>query len=156
MSRPASACPLCDAPGGLLLWRGARMRLIRVLDTPDHPAFYRVVWNDHVAEFGDLDPQQRAACTDAMVLVETALRRQGADKINLAALGNMVPHLHWHVIGRWRWDPHWPQPVWGERQRDADATQREALASALPAIDAELAAALARRFGGEVFQITRE
>lgn len=37
-----------------------------------------------------------------------------ADKINVAALGNMVPQLHWHVIARYRNDPAWPGPVWGK------------------------------------------
>ncbi len=40
-----------------------------------------------------------------------------ADKINVAALGNMVPQLHWHVIARTRSDPAWPGPVWGYGQR---------------------------------------
>ncbi len=37
-----------------------------------------------------------------------------ADKINVAALGNMVPQLHWHVIVRYATDPAWPGPVWGK------------------------------------------
>jgi diadenosine tetraphosphate (Ap4A) HIT family hydrolase len=37
-----------------------------------------------------------------------------ADKINVAALGNMVPQLHWHVIARYATDPAWPAPVWGK------------------------------------------
>ena len=36
-----------------------------------------------------------------------------ADKINVAAIGNLVPQLHWHVIARYRDDPAWPAPVWG-------------------------------------------
>jgi diadenosine tetraphosphate (Ap4A) HIT family hydrolase len=39
------------------------------------------------------------------------------DKINLASFGNMVPHLHWHVIPRYTDDVHFPQPVWGQVQR---------------------------------------
>lgn len=39
------------------------------------------------------------------------------DKINLASLGNAVPHIHWHVIPRFRDDPRFPNPVWGERLR---------------------------------------
>jgi len=39
------------------------------------------------------------------------------DKINLASFGNVVPHLHWHVIPRWRDDRHFPQPIWGSAQR---------------------------------------
>ncbi|HXD50505.1 MAG TPA: HIT domain-containing protein, partial [Burkholderiales bacterium] len=40
-------------------------------------------------------------------------------KINLAAFGNMTPHLHWHVIPRNADDAHFPNPIWGERQRPA-------------------------------------
>jgi diadenosine tetraphosphate (Ap4A) HIT family hydrolase len=39
------------------------------------------------------------------------------EKINLASFGNMVPHLHWHVIPRYTDDVHFPQPVWGQVQR---------------------------------------
>jgi diadenosine tetraphosphate (Ap4A) HIT family hydrolase len=47
--------------------------------------------------------------------VESALRRTYAPaKINLASLGNLVPHLHWHVIPRFRDDPNFPAPVWSE------------------------------------------
>jgi len=40
-------------------------------------------------------------------------RHLGADKINVAAIGNLVPQLHWHVIARYREDAAWPAPVWG-------------------------------------------
>ena len=37
----------------------------------------------------------------------------GVEKTNLASLGNLVPQLHWHVVGRRAGDPAWPGPVWG-------------------------------------------
>ena len=53
--------------------------------------------------------------------VEEVLREHLAPtKINLAALGNMVPHLHWHVIARFDWDSHFPSPVWAAAQRPDD------------------------------------
>jgi diadenosine tetraphosphate (Ap4A) HIT family hydrolase len=39
------------------------------------------------------------------------------DKVNIAALGNVVPQLHVHVVGRFRSDPAWPGPVWGQGRR---------------------------------------
>jgi diadenosine tetraphosphate (Ap4A) HIT family hydrolase len=39
------------------------------------------------------------------------------DKMNLASLGNQVPHVHWHVIPRFRDDPHFPNPIWGQKVR---------------------------------------
>lgn len=70
--------------------------------------------------------------------VESALRTLVApDKINLAALGNMVPHLHWHVIPRWHDDSHFPGAIWAEQKKSAVATRhaptRQALATAIVA-----------------------
>jgi diadenosine tetraphosphate (Ap4A) HIT family hydrolase len=50
-----------------------------------------------------------------VLAVERALRLAlNPDKVNLASLGNMTPHLHWHVIPRFRDDRHFPNPVWGQ------------------------------------------
>ena len=105
-------CALCDADGGVRVWRGEKLRVIRA-EEAGFPAFYRVVWNAHVAEFSDLSPAARGDCMEAVACVEQALREHLAPtKINIAALGNMVPHLHWHVIARFDWDSHFPAPVW--------------------------------------------
>ena len=128
-------CPLCTTDGGLLVWRGTHLRVIRA-DEPGFPGFYRVVWNAHVAEFSDLDAAQRQHCMDAVTLVEQVLREHLAPaKVNLAALGNMVPHLHWHVIARFAWDSHFPAPVWAAAQRERDSAQEDALHERLPVLD---------------------
>ena len=49
-------------------------------------------------------------------------------KINLASLGNLVPHLHWHIVARFDWDSHFPQPVWGAAQRVATQVLSTSLA----------------------------
>ncbi len=131
-------CPLCDAEGGALIWRGEKLRVIRA-DEAGFPAFYRVVWNAHVAEFSDLSAADRILCMDVVAQVEQALRQHlQPTKINLAALGNMVPHLHWHVIARFGWDSHFPAPVWAAPQRERDADQEATLRGRLPAMDAQL------------------
>jgi diadenosine tetraphosphate (Ap4A) HIT family hydrolase len=141
------ACELCqhvETPAWSLVWRDERLRVVRVLDAPDFPAFYRVIWNAHVAEFSDLSAPDRQHVMDTVVAVERALRGSlQPTKVNLAALGNLVPHLHWHVIARFEGDSHFPQPIWGLRQRDGDAALLQRLSDALPAIDARLAADLA-------------
>jgi diadenosine tetraphosphate (Ap4A) HIT family hydrolase len=54
------------------------------------------------------------------------------DKLNVAALGNVVPQLHVHVIARRRDDPAWPRPAWGAvPARDYDPAARERLVAAL-------------------------
>lgn len=136
------ACVLCDTDGGQLVWRGEKLRVIRA-EEAGFPAFYRVVWNAHVAEFSDLAPPDRAHCMDVVLQVERALRQHlQPTKINIAALGNMVPHLHWHVIARFDWDSHFPSPVWAAAQRPRDAAQEEALRARLPALEVQLRASL--------------
>jgi diadenosine tetraphosphate (Ap4A) HIT family hydrolase len=110
-------CELCAGPGGELIWSDARCRVIRV-DDANFPGFCRVVWNTHVAELSELAVADRNHLINVVCAVEAAVREvTQADKINLASLGNVVPHLHWHVIPRWRGDSHFPQPVWASPQR---------------------------------------
>ncbi len=138
----ANACPLCATDGGTLVWRGASLRVIRA-DEAGFPAFYRVVWNAHAAEFSDLSAADRVHCMEAVAAVEQALRAHLAPtKVNLAALGNMVAHLHWHVIARFDWDSHFPAPVWAAAQRQSPANEEAALRSRLPALEASMVAAL--------------
>ena len=131
-------CPLCTQPGGELVWRHGALRVIAPRE-PEHPALVRVVWNAHVAETSDLDPTGRAALWRVLLALETAIRRAVEPaKMNLASLGNQVPHLHWHVIGRWPDDPHFPASVWSAPVRavepDRHRTRRRAVDAALPSI----------------------
>ena len=138
------ACPLCAEDGGALVWRGERLRVIRAQEA-GFPAFYRVVWNVHVAEFSDLAAADRVHCMEAVALVEQALRQHlSPTKVNIAALGNMVPHLHWHVIARFDWDSHFPAPVWAAAQRPSPAAQEAAVRALLPALEVQLQFQLAQ------------
>ncbi len=120
------ACELCDQDGGVLIHRGEKLRVIRALDA-DHPAFYRVVWNAHVSEWTDLPPTDRSYLMQTVAKVETVLRQAlSPTKINLASLGNMVPHLHWHVIARFEWDVRWPSPVWAAKLRELGENEQGA------------------------------
>ncbi|WP_459618825.1 HIT family protein [Bordetella sp. 2513F-2] len=106
------ACPLCTQEGGNLLWRGPHLRVVEV-DDADYPGYTRLVWNSHLAEMTSLSHHGRELMMRAVWAVEQAQRDVlHPDKINLAALGNMVPHLHWHVIPRWRNDRHFPDAIW--------------------------------------------
>ena len=131
-------CPLCQQGGGTLVWRGEKLRVIRAGEL-GFPAFYRVVWNAHVAEFSDLDAAERAHCMDVVVQVEQVLRQHlQPTKINLATLGNMVAHLHWHVVARFGWDSHFPAPVWAAAVRERSEVQEAAVQALLPAVEKQL------------------
>ncbi len=131
-------CPLCPhdrEDGGEPLFRDDHLRIVLV-DDADHPGFLRVIWTAHVKEMTDLAVADRAHCMAAVYAAETALREVlRPDKINLASFGNMVPHVHWHVIPRFTDDAHFPNAVWGERRRDTERTLpdgfREAVAARL-------------------------
>ena len=132
-------CDLCATPGGTVLWQDARCHVIQV-EEPGYPGFCRVIWNTHIREMSDLDAADREHCMRVVFAVERVLRAaMHPDKINLASLGNMVAHLHWHVIPRFVDDPHFPQPIWGVHQRPGAVARRGADAKALAlALAAEL------------------
>jgi diadenosine tetraphosphate (Ap4A) HIT family hydrolase len=116
-------CELCKATGEILLWRGQHCRVILV-DDIDYPGFCRVIWNEHVKEMTDLPATMRTEMMNIVFAVESAVREvMHPDKINLASLGNMTPHLHWHVIPRYADDKHFPNPIWGAPSRISRVTR---------------------------------
>jgi len=101
-----------------VLWQNDLCRVVRV-DEPDYPGFCRVILNRHAREMTDLDPAERDALMRVVYEVEAAVRTcMGADKMNLASLGNMTPHVHWHVVPRFRDDRHFPGPIWAAPRRE--------------------------------------
>lgn len=114
-----NTCPLCTAQDEVLLWQDARCRVMLVSD-PDYPGYCRVIWNAHVKEMTDLSASDRAHFMHVVFSVESMLRELlQPDKINLASLGNQTPHLHWHVIPRYRDDAHFPNAIWSARLRES-------------------------------------
>jgi diadenosine tetraphosphate (Ap4A) HIT family hydrolase len=135
-------CVLCREHTGVPVWNDADWRVIRAEDA-DFPAFYRVIARHHVAEFSALLAPERQRCMDLVCAIERVLIEQlQPTKINLAALGNMVAHLHWHVIARFDWDSHFPQAVWGARQREVAGMATDRLAVAPAELDRLVRAAL--------------
>ena len=113
----AASCALCVQAGGEVLWDDGFARIV-LAGEADHPGFCRVILNAHKKEMTDLAEAERARLMDLVFIVERALREMLLpDKVNLASLGNMVPHLHWHVIPRFSDDPHFPGSVWGSKGR---------------------------------------
>lgn len=133
-------CVLCDSAGENVLWRADQCRVIRV-DDPHYPGFCRVIWHQHVREMTDLSPDDRAFLMRIVFAVESAVRQCcSPDKVNLASFGNMVPHVHWHIIPRWVDDRHFPEPIWGTVRQIAPTARA-------PIADEVLAAAIAQQIG---------
>jgi diadenosine tetraphosphate (Ap4A) HIT family hydrolase len=69
----------------------------------------------HVTELFHLDAVSRQGVIEEVNCVAAALQRTFTPtKINYELLGNMVPHMHWHLVPRFSDDPLWPKPIWSE------------------------------------------
>jgi diadenosine tetraphosphate (Ap4A) HIT family hydrolase len=96
---PVAELPLCE---------------VRLMDDANHPWLVLVPRVAGMVEIIDLDPAQRSQLTAEIDIACRALQTLfKPDKLNVAALGNLVPQLHVHVIARYRDDIAWPRPVWG-------------------------------------------
>jgi diadenosine tetraphosphate (Ap4A) HIT family hydrolase len=112
----------CTAVGDLPLCR------LLLMDDANYPWCILVPRRAGVREIHELDAADRAALLDEVTALSVAMQSAfAADKMNVAALGNVVPQLHVHVIARRVGDAAWPRPVWGavarrpyaEAERDA-------------------------------------
>jgi diadenosine tetraphosphate (Ap4A) HIT family hydrolase len=113
-------CEFCSSPGGDILWQDECCRVIRVggREAIDFPGFCRVIWREHKREMNDLSGTDRQHLMAVVFATESALRGLYQPfKINLASLGNVTPHVHWHVIPRFEDDPLFPSPIWSKQER---------------------------------------
>jgi diadenosine tetraphosphate (Ap4A) HIT family hydrolase len=135
-------CELCTLAVPAV-WEDDRLAVILV-DEPNYPGFCRVIWKKHVKEMTDLQPADRHHFMDVVWQVEDAVRNIfEPQKVNVASLGNVVPHLHWHVIPRFVDDAHFPAPVWAAPARATDASTLEARRALLPRLQTALKVRLA-------------
>ena len=114
------------------------LSLVRLAGDARYPWVVLVPERDAIRELHELSPADRAALIEEAAAVSAAMQRVfGADKMNVATLGNMVPQLHVHCIAREEGDAAWPGAVWGAHPPTAYD------AAALSARLAELRAAFA-------------
>ncbi len=80
-----------------------------------------------ITEIHDLEPHDRILLVEELARASAGLKAlTGAAKINIGALGNIVPQFHVHVVARCPGDPAWPDPVWGRgRPESYGASQVE-------------------------------
>ena len=101
-----------------------------------------LVLDAHAARPDQLSEAQWVAfCTDLHRAERAIVRAVAPDHVNVASLGNVVPHLHWHIVPRYRGDPRWGAPIWTTSLKDMPDTRLEARerAELLEAIRAALA-----------------
>ncbi len=72
-------------------------------------------------ELSDCDTKTREVLLDTMLLIETQMiKYYQPKKVNIAMFGNYLPHVHCHVMARFEEDSYFPEPMWGQKQRDAN------------------------------------
>ncbi|HKN79404.1 MAG TPA: HIT family protein [Lysobacter sp.] len=87
---------------------------LQLMDDANHPWLILVPRVENAVEWSDLDDAQQAELTREINRACRLLQAEfKPNKLNVAALGNMVPQLHVHVIARFHEDIAWPRPVWG-------------------------------------------
>lgn len=94
-----------------------RLTLCRLLLMNDKqfPWFILVPEIEGITEIFQLDKQQQGLLIEeSSFLAEQLKTLYKADKINIAAIGNLVPQLHVHHVVRYRSDKAWPAPIWGK------------------------------------------
>ncbi len=107
-------CSLCDLTSDSIIVKNNLFRIVLVNDA-DYPGFLRLILNSHIKEMSDLSEANAYQIFKALYNTESIVKKIFApDKMNLASLGNVVPHVHWHIIPRYKNDKHYPNPIWGE------------------------------------------
>ncbi len=127
MSAPFVLDPRLEADGPLVGRAGGCQ--LRMVDDARFPWLVLIPEDAGASEIFDLPPDRAAAVLDLARRVGAAMKTAfAADKINLGALGNMVPQLHLHIVARQTGDDAWPGPVWGAGTRrpmaEAEKTAR--------------------------------
>ena len=97
-THPVASWPLCE---------------VRLMDDANHPWLILVPRVVEATEVTDLDAAQQQSLMQEIDRAGRALQVFRPHKLNVAALGNLVPQLHVHVIARYQEDIAWPRPVWG-------------------------------------------
>jgi len=90
------------------------LSVLLLMNDARYPWFILVPQRENISEIQQLCEADRHQLMDESCILSLALREAfAADRINVAALGNVVPQLHMHHIVRYTSDDAWPQPVWG-------------------------------------------
>lgn len=96
---------------------------LRLINDQQYPWFILVPRREGARDVIDLtEVEQQQLWAESRALSHYLRQDYQPDKLNLAALGNMVPQLHLHHIARFAHDPSWPAPVWGKYPAKAYST----------------------------------
>lgn len=94
---------------------------IYIEQEPADIPWLKIFSQEEAKEFTDCSVATRQEIFRVLVILEREMIRYfKPDKINIASFANYVPQVHWHIMARYKTDSHFPEPMWGERQREAE------------------------------------
>lgn len=142
----SSFCELCNDKHPKEIWRNKHFYAIDA-SSEDLPGFVRVIAVDHIKEISDLPTAVRSELFEILNTVERIMiDTMHPDKVNWASLGNMVPHVHWHLIARFADDAFFPGSVWSQRLRTTPETVTQKRQADAAVMLRKVASALSEKF----------
>ena len=95
--------------------------MIRIETEESEVPWLKIFTQEPYKEMSELPHNLKYEIYELLDLIEKEMIRYfRPEKINIASFGNYVPHVHWHIMARFKEDSYFPEPMWGEKQRDAD------------------------------------
>ena len=94
--------------------------LIKIEIEPSEIPWLKIFTNESIKEFSQCDEKTKQEIWKYLDLIEKEMLFYfKADKINIASFGNYVPHVHFHIMARFKEDSYFPEPMWGKKQRES-------------------------------------
>jgi len=95
--------------------------MIRIETEESEIPWLKIFTQEPYKEMSELPHNLKLEIFELLDIIEKEMiRYYHPDKINIASFGNYLPHLHWHIMARFKEDSYFPEPMWGKKQREAD------------------------------------
>lgn len=94
--------------------------LIKIEIEPSEIPWLKIFTNEPIKEFSECNSETKQEIWKYLDLIEKEMISYfKPEKINIASFGNYVPHVHFHIMARFKEDSFFPEPMWGKKQREA-------------------------------------
>jgi diadenosine tetraphosphate (Ap4A) HIT family hydrolase len=97
-----------------------RNQNIHIVVEPNDIPWLKIFTNHPYKEMSDVPKEIRYEIYDMLDCIEKVMiEYYNPTKINIASFGNYMPHVHWHIMARFENDAYYPEPMWGQKQRES-------------------------------------
>ncbi len=98
-----------------------KSNLINVQIEKSEIPWLKIFTNENIKEFSQCNQETKLEILEALDIIEKEMLEYfKPEKINIASFGNYVPHVHFHIMARFKEDSYFPEPMWGKQQRESD------------------------------------